>query len=143
MVEDVNKIIQKNRLAKELKRHGIADDSAQAFSQANEIIGGEKIGLTEKNTEKLQNNDRNIIADINSLQRFRESAHARMNELSEQISGIKSQLKEVLDLMSKLEKSNSPKQKISEEPKKSAPIDRNNVSPDDVQIDKIFYYGQK
>jgi hypothetical protein len=138
---NINKIQKLNKLAKDLKNHNILVDSNQAISEAEKIYGQENNYMTRDNTGKQKNENK-----INEIQKNVRCNSFKIKHNKEQMIEIVSKLnqiiKEINDLKSCNKKSNIQKN-INTKKDLNQPIDRNQVAPSDVSIDKYFYYGQK
>ena len=158
---NVDEVQRLNNLTKELKQHNIDIDELQKNEGINiytspdfssEMTEAEK--MVRKLTFKMQENEKQIqdlkkqiemlSSDLNELKKIRKQEIAQ-KELQSPVQ--KPQKKVVVKQVVEEVDDEDPYKEIYETvdntPKLTKPIDRNRVAPADVQIDKIFYCGNR
>ncbi|MBN2142115.1 hypothetical protein JW711_02175 [Candidatus Woesearchaeota archaeon] len=167
-MESIEQTIRMNNLSKELQRYGFAQSSQDAIAQAGTVLGHE----TEHDSDAVQLSRSQVSEIINKMQRlwlFKENTDQKVSMVADQLVKVTDKLNEVIKTISLMEMnqavfnkklnvlremgSSEPRQQSSQsqeharesspEKEKSAPIDRNGVSPEDVSIEKMFYCGNK
>jgi len=141
-----------NLLAETLQKNGIACSSSEAVDKANKIIHvteGEstaeedKLQLLEKKYKFLleQNNDR-LLNEINSLKKSTSSLVVELNLIKSQ---IRQQGEKIRNQESNqpVEKEVQKKIEDTKEIKKESHPKQGSFQPEDVSIEKIFYFGEK
>ncbi|MBN2422937.1 hypothetical protein JXB41_06950 [Candidatus Woesearchaeota archaeon] len=140
---DINKVQKLNQLAVNLKKHNIADSANDAVKQAENVFGTQNNFVTRHTSsseepDKIQEIERQIRNLGFKFQRNEE----RISSIVEKINGL---IKEFNDLKSNPQVNKKIEAKAecrgSMDPNK--PIDRNNIAPADVSVEKYFYFGKK
>jgi len=142
---DIGKPQEVELLAKELKEHGITCSIDEAQEKAQSIImttenkktdEDEKIQLFEQRYKfLLKSQNQKFSEEINSLKNTLSSISSELTDLKRKLNEQKQEIK-----------TNQPEQKPKEtqqkitEPKE---VDLKNLKPEDVSIEKFFYYGKK
>lgn len=150
-VIDVEKMKKMNSLVKEFKKHGMNADSTEAtnqikgmlYKQAPEqremqgIHAAESVEGTELIEQKYQ-----LLLEMNN-KRFQQEIEAlktALNNLGSELQMLKAELKRVAE--QPLQK---PKEKDKQEVLKTVPNEahprQGNYKPEDVSIEKMFYFG--
>ncbi len=165
-MEDIEKIKKIAKLSLELKRHGFAVSSDEAVKQS-EAIFQERIlsprGISEISSQQSQGG-----FPMDQFEQFKKQTNDQLKELHDTLGSIVSKMNEIIKSINDLEQAQkvakpvvvqrSEPQRFSSEPAKddgsrtitprpekgSESNQRSgNFTPQDVQIDKIFYYGNK
>jgi hypothetical protein len=142
---DINKVQKLSRLATELKKYNIVDSPTEALAQAEKLYGSENNYLTKKKDDNMLDNSNELRTLSMAVKRNEDRTTeiiGKMNELIKEFNMLKS-----TKVAAPMPPQPNPvvQQAVAEEVKKpiSRPIDRNNVSPADISIDKYFYCGKK
>lgn len=146
---DVEKLKKMNELSKELKKHGIADSTKQAFAQAGEMVRDEAVGdvITRSgNSEKSKDSFDSQYQIM--LERQNRQMASEIKALKETVAAIQEELKQLkcADF-----KARTPEQRQEPSVEKQATLQKKeekhpkqgDFNSDDVAVDKIFYYGKK
>ena len=144
---DVEKLKKMNELSKELKKHGMADSTAQAFAQAGEIVRDETFKkIIEPNTSSQKSAEFDSQYQI-MLERQNRQIVQAVQALKETIAAMQAEIE-----MLKADRRAAP---VQERPKQEAQTKvpqkkeskehprQGGFTPEDVAMDKIFYFGKK
>jgi len=146
---DVEKLKKMNELSKELKKHGMADSTKQAFAQAGEMVRDEAVGdiISRSNTSEKSKDSFDKQYQI-MLERQNRQLANEINALKETVAAIQEELKQLkcADF-----KTRAPEQKQEPKEEKQATLQKKeekhpkqgDFNSEDVAVDKIFYYGKK
>jgi methionine synthase I (cobalamin-dependent) len=150
---DVDKLRRINMLSSELKKHGMADSSQDAYTQAQEIIQ-----VTPK--QSSQATQESVIVETAPAQdplaakQFQIELDKMQRGFSEEMDVLRNAMNQLIievnslrDELGKAQAAQPPKQKekqveLKTETKVSHPR-QGNWTPGDVDIQKMFYYGTK
>ena len=149
--EIVNKI---NNLAKELLRTGAAESAEDAYEQAKRIIGGSE---GEEIKEEVKPEDEGFTFLRSRMNEYNQKMEKEINSLNSKLSSIVDDIEKLRQDVASLNKDIEVKQqeKTAEKPEQEIRIEpkRNmkqtikgqeiSFSPDEVAVDKVFYYGKK
>jgi len=170
-MNDYEKMRRMNELAKDLKQHGFADSSFEAIKQAGQIYGDEEMthdvkhGIIQSKHDKIAGEEKMSETDFDKrfkkLQDNVDTLTTKMNEMIQALNDMDSRIAQ----LSKKQREerfapreekpvDAPAQKTQEEPvhQHEAPKTESgeyanqrvgNYQSQDVNIDKIFYYGKK
>ncbi len=146
---DVEKLKKMNELSKELKKHGIADSTSQAFSQAGEIVRDETFKqVIEQNNASYKSTEFDNQYQI-MLERQNRQIVQEVQALKETIAAMQAEI-EMLKAdrrAAPLPQQERPKQEVQAKfPQKSESKEhprQGGFTPEDVAVDKIFYFGKK
>jgi len=138
-----------NLLAESLQKNGIDCSTTEALDKANDIIQVTEAKVPEENEFRslerrykylLEQNNGVILNEIDSLKKSMNSLIAELNLVKSQIQ----QQGEKLKLQTYPEKKETQK-KIEEKKadKTNFHPKQGNYNPEDVSIEKIFYFGKK
>ena len=151
---DIEELKRLNNLTVALRKHGMADKSDDAYKQAELLLTNKKEEilppfqpvvshtvhdplLEQKFTLALEMNNKKFQEAIDIIS-------TRIACLAQEITGIK---KEVTDLKSVPAQKTTPLQVEAETPKKEQTKEshprQGQFAPEDVSIEKMFYYGKK
>ena len=144
---DVFKLQKINSLASDLKRHNFAASSEDAFQQAEQVFGQsseEQVVVeqpVEQKTDNLSERRTELLLDMNNKKYEQEFALLRsaLKNLAQELEVLKSELRKFS------EQSPKPKEKqveLKTEVKEEHPRQGKFV-PGDVDIQKMFYFGNK
>lgn len=138
---DINKVQKLNEMAMELKKHNIYNKS-DAISQAERIYGSDNSYVRE---EIMQNSDETdeMRKDVRKLTVAMQRLINDMNELKLKHDKLEKELNDARVGMASRPRVEA-QQKLNNEPRElNKPIDRNNVAPSEVSVEKFFYFGNK
>ena len=141
---DVEKTVRLNTLAKELVKKGLAPSSEDASKMAQQIMKDEiieepkakdAINYYEKYDILIERTARKINHEIDALKEKIKSLASELDFIRQDVKKLKSEKikKEV-----KTEKQETLKEKKQENSSKTG-----DYKPEDVAVDKIFYFGKK
>lgn len=145
---DVDKIQRINALTSELRKHNFATSSEDAFQQAEQLYedSPEQIVVEEKQpaaeqTTHLEERKSELLIQMNNKKYEQEFALLRsaLNTLAQELETVKTELRKFS------EQNPRPKEKQAElktETKEAHPR-QGNFTPQDVDIQKMFYFGKK
>ena len=144
---DIFKTQKINALASELKKHNFADSSEDAFQQAEQVLkespvqqaAVEEKPVSSVSSDHLAETKLKLMLDMNNKKYSQEISLLRsaLGTLAQEVEGLKSQLVKLSEQV--------PKEKqvpLKTEPKVPHPR-QGNVTPDDVDLRKMFYFGTK
>lgn len=147
---DVEKLKKMNELSKELKKHGIADSTKQAFAQAGEMVRDEAVG--------------DVITRSNSSEKSKDSFDSqyqimleRQNrQMANEIKALKETVTAIQEDVERLKREPKPNPRPEPKPPEPPTVDKQaklkkeekhpkqgDFNSEDVAVDKIFYYGKK
>lgn len=157
---DVEKLKKINQLSKDLKRHGLVVE--EAISQASTILSekeDEVETFLEKSKEEieskqnptstdqyivmLERNNRKIVEEV---QKVREEMARILSEFEELKNKVAQQARPVIVAAPVSSESERPKEtqaQLATPKKKESHPRQGNFTPEDVSIEKMFYYGKK
>lgn len=127
-------------------QHVMHNSQAHTFSDEHVSNNTENYSDSSANVTHLQN-ELQIVKQ--QFSRYKNYADNRIATLEREMTNVLKQLKNVVEVVTTL-KSNSQaaanRAKLAQGNDKEAseaPVDRNNVAPADVAIEKMFYFGYK
>ncbi len=138
---DVTKIQKLNDMANNLKKHNIGYSSDGAISAAERIYGSEnefsreipeqqvnELDELRKEVRKLTIAMQHVVQDLKELKEKNEKLEKELNDARVGISRQRT----------------NEQRTLREEPERdlNKPIDRNNIAPSEVSVEKFFYYGK-
>lgn len=144
---DVDKIQRINALTSELRKHNFATSSEDAFQQAEQLYeDSEQVVVEEKQpvaeqTTHLEERKAELLIQMNNKKYEQEFSLLRsaLNTLAQELETVKTELRKFS------EQNPRPKEKQAElktETKEAHPR-QGNFTPQDVDIQKMFYFGKK
>lgn len=140
---DINKVQKLNDMAMQLKRHNIYSKD-DAISQAERIYGTDNNYVRE---DTMQNSDEldELRKDVRKLTMAMQHMINDMNDLKQKHVTLEKELNDTRVGMASRQSRHEQTTLTNEEPKKdlNRPIDRNNVAPSEVSVEKFFYFGNK
>ena len=148
---DVEKTQKMNNLAKELVKQGLAPSSEHATKLAEEMISKDapKSEVSESNEIAFERLQRKINYELEPLKQQVQSLTNQLNDLRNQVRNLRiNQVQErpKQESQAKLVEE-APKEKAEEkpccEPKEGDNQRTGEFKPGDVDINKVFYYGNK
>lgn len=147
---DVQKLKKMNELSKELKKHGMADSTAQAFSQAGEMVRDEAFKqVVEQNKSSQKSKDGFDNQYQIMLERQNRQIAQEVQALKETVAAMQAEI-EMLKADQKaapVQQQEKPKQEVQKKfPQKEESKEhpkQGGFCPDDVSIEKMFYFGKK
>lgn len=152
---DTNRLSKMNELSKELQKHGFATSSIDASEQAQGIM---KEYFTEskkgENNSALADSIMQMMKSISSLKSFKSQSEEKIVQLEANFKLVLGKVNEIVAEINGLKSSTqlaahekSEKQAQLPKPEKKSNNSCNprqgTYAPEDVAIEKIFYYGQK
>lgn len=154
---DIEKLKKVNQLSKELKKHGMAMEDA--IKEAGETVHEEEVkefldkskaemqsksnpSSTEQYIIMLERNNRKIMEEV---QKVKDEVAKILNEFAEMKQRLAEQLvQEVKQEPAKQIKEKKLEKQAKLKPKKKVKNPRQGeYNPDDVAIEKMFYFGNK
>jgi len=141
---DINKVQQLNQMAMELKKHNIVISKDDAIGQAEKIYGHENEYSREAVHMQNANEFEEMRKDVRKLTIGMQHLLQDMQLMKQKQEELEKQLNDARVGMSR-QRSNDPQQTLNNEAAKkdsSKPIDRNNIAPADVSVEKFFYFGK-
>lgn len=148
---DVEKLKKMNDLSKELKRHGIAIDNTDAFARAGEIVRDKEVSEIISHTEKTASCEHSFDKQYQlMLERQNRQIANEISALKETVAALKEEilhLKQAKPTQQPQQAQQQPKQETQTKfPQKAESKEhprQGSYTPDDVAVDKIFYFGKK
>jgi len=157
---DVEKMKRINALARELKDHGIVSDYNDAYIQAEKMIEGGLLGRKEIEDAEAQlimpkaeaRAAASPLIGLNALEI--KNVNERINNVEQQISQVFVKINEIITEINRIDrkKKESPIEMKEEKPsevqahlkdEKVQPHPRTgDYKPEDVSIEKMFYFGR-
>ncbi|MBI2129831.1 hypothetical protein HYU07_06360 [Candidatus Woesearchaeota archaeon] len=149
--EIVNKI---NNLAKELLRTGSAESAEDAYEQAKRIVGGSE---GEEIKEEVKPDDEGFTFLRTRMNEYNQKMEREISSLNAKLSSIVDDIEKLRQDVASLNKdievkkqektAEKPEQEIRIEPKKNMKQmikgQEISFSPNEVAVDKVFYFGKK
>jgi parvulin-like peptidyl-prolyl isomerase len=145
---DVFKLQKINALASDLKKHNFAVSSEDAFQQAEQVyveqappLSEDAPVIVEKKVDNLAERRFELILEQNNRKYEQELGLLRsaLNSLAVELESLKSELRKVHVEPLKQKEHQAP---LKTEPKEDHPR-QGKFSPSDVDIQKMFYFGNK
>ncbi len=146
---DVFKLQRMNSLAAELKKHNFASSSEDAFQQAEQIyvekapeVSVEPQVVVQQKSDPLAERRVELLLEQNNRKYEQELGLLRsaVNTLANELENLKSELRKVHEQA-------PPKPKEQQVPLKTEPKQdhprQGKFQPNDVDIQKMFYFGTK
>lgn len=164
---DINKIQKMNDMADYLQKNNIVFDKSSAIQNAEKIYGMENDNITKSEVVNMTDDVSNEMRkDVRKMAFALRDAISEINELKTQMKKMQSEFNNIIvnqrpsnprpfvqQTTQQAEASYQLRQEAphpaaqatfaQQERQIAAPIDRNNVAPMDVSIEKMFYCGQK
>jgi hypothetical protein len=149
---DMDQLRKINQLSSELKRHGMAGSSTDAYQQAEEIIQ-----ITQK-PKPVEVGDGTVITAEPAdpliarqfqieLERVQKEHAAQLDVLRNAMNQIIAEVNSLRDDIGKLQSAQPPKPKEKQEALKTEPNDphprQGSYKPGDIDIKSVFYFGTK
>ena len=149
---DVEKLQKINALARELLQHKMASSMDDAVKMAEEQLRGKPIvseirqtmeppkPVQEPQKEASSDEVKRLMKKVDEHASVIDSMSKKMNEMISEINNLQSELKRVKTIQVPEGKEQS---KLRPPEKKEAHAKVGIYNPDDVSIEKMFYFGQK
>lgn len=142
---DIVKLQKMNQMANQLKRHNIGYNTDSAIDEAEKIYGtknikenpsenSNEIDELKKEVRKLTIGMQKMIQELQEIKKKQEELEKELNDAR---LGIIKKAQKTLDNSRNTNSNNEMKK----DPNK--PIDRNNIAPSEVSVEKFFYFGNK
>ena len=147
---NVEKLKKMNELSKELKKHGMADSTAEAFNQAGDMVREEAVkDIIVKSGEKSESKDCFDSQYQIMLERQNRQIAQEVQTLKETVAAMQAEI-EMLKADQKaapVQQQEKPKQEVQKKfPQKEESKEhpkQGEFTSDDVAVDKVFYFGKK
>lgn len=148
---DVEKLRKVNQLSAELRRHNMASSSDEAFDQAEKIIHQQEVREFLQRSKEVTESTKNPTAD-HLYQVNLERQNRYLNEQIQKLNGQLEQLKAEVEQLKQTPKAQPIQIQAAPKVEKQAVLQskteephpkQGNFSPDDVSIEKMFYFGNK
>jgi hypothetical protein len=148
---DLDQLRKINTLSNELKRHGMANSSTDAYSQAEQIITiTPKKTASEQETVVLEVPAQDALAERQAqmeIDRLKKAFNDELEVFRNTINQIISEVNSLREDLARVQSVQPPKQKekqaeLKTEVKETHPR-QGNFQPGDVDIQKMFYFGTK
>ncbi|MBW2981332.1 hypothetical protein KY343_00500 [Candidatus Woesearchaeota archaeon] len=150
-IEDVQKV---NRLAQDLLEQGMMSSREDAIKEAQRILNKEIVGKQEVKEDGSAAAKDNLEYYKNIITRTKEYTLQQLNAFKKEIELLSSEVRKlkneisVLKVVKSVEKTeeDDPKEPVQQKlkAKKNETNQRTGkINPNDVAVDKIFYYGNK
>jgi len=156
---DIENLKKMNKLIPELKKHGFAATSDEAAEQSAQLYQSKYIEETKEEISRQaeQPESAKNAVSFDHLDRLKSVVNGRLNNMDAQLSTVTAKMNEMIKMINKLETlqgstavKDSPEQrqtviKTDEKTEKKEPRSprSGNYKSSDVEIDKIFYFGNK
>ncbi|MBU0665898.1 MAG: hypothetical protein ABIC91_02320 [Nanoarchaeota archaeon] len=161
-MNDIASIQKLNSMSQELRNFGFADSSVSSVQQAANIMLSE-----EAQKSSIFGRDSELFEELNNkFHRFKDFSDNRILKLSQEVGELKSQVKELIGVISVIKSrpasthQPSPEPLLREQPReKEESVNKTQVvsvekekpyyekqghySPDNVKIEDFFYFGNK
>lgn len=144
---DIEEIKRINRMTAELKKHGMAESTVDAYHQARasfeENQPQQAITIEQHPDSQLLEKKFQLLIELNN-KKFQEAITILSNDitlLAQQLTGLKQEIQQNKQATTKIEQKQQEKQQPL--PKQESHPRQGNYSPDDVSIEKMFYFGKK
>jgi hypothetical protein len=142
---NVEKLKKMNELSKELQKHGMADSTSEAFTKAGEVVRDEAFSQIVKEPESKDgfNHQYQIM-----LERQNRELVQEINSLKEKIAAMQADIEMLkADNNARPAAQEKPKQetqtKFPQKPESKEHPKQGEYTPEDVAVDKVFYFGKK
>lgn len=147
---DVEKLKKMNELSKELKRHGVAADTAEAFAKAGEIVRDNTVGdlisksVPSERQKECFDSQYQIMLERQNRQLAQEicSIKEKISLIQEEIEKIK-QAKPVQPMQAIQQPKQETQTKFPQKAESKEHPRQGGYTSEDVAVDKIFYFGKK
>ena len=147
---NVEKLKKMNELSKELKKHGMADSTAEAFNQAGDMVREEAVkDIIVKPREKSESKDCFDSQYQIMLERQNRQIAQEVQALKETVAAMQAEI-EMLKADQKaapVQQQEKPKQEVQKKfPQKEESKEhpkQGEFTSEDVAVDKVFYFGKK
>ena len=141
---NVEKLKKMNELSKELQKHGMADSTSEAFSKAGDIVRDEAVGEVLSKSPAKDGFDHKYQI---MLERQNRQFAQEINDLKEKVAVMQAEIEMLKAEKPKTAQPEKPKQETQtkfpqKEESKEHPK-QGGYTPDDVAVDKVFYFGKK
>jgi len=146
---DVEKLRRVNQLSAELRKHNMAATSDDAFSQAEQIVRQDDVReflQRAKESEKDVNNPSSDQLYQIKLERDNRQLAEHIQKLYQEVGHLKAemeQLKKAPPIQQPAEKPKVEQQAVLKTEKKEPHPRQGDFKPDDVSVEKMFYFGNK
>ncbi|MBW3005730.1 hypothetical protein KY344_02960 [Candidatus Woesearchaeota archaeon] len=137
-----------NELSKELKKHGMADSTKEAFQKAGNMVRDEAVGdvisRSEKKPEERSSFDRQYQI---MLERQNRQIAQEVQALKETVVALQEAVEQLKQAKPASAQQQQPKQETQatfakkQEPKQHPK--QGGFTSEDVAVDKVFYFGKK
>ncbi len=145
---DVDKLQKINALASMLRKHNFASSSEDAFQQAERTFDDDSAEQTVvEQKSSIEHNDALIMRKCELMLELNNKKHSQeidllrsaITRLAENVDSIRS----TISKMNEVSPVPKEKQKVLKTETKEAHPRQGDFKPDDVDIQKMFYFGKK
>ena len=148
---DLDQLKKINQLSSELKRHNMADSSTDAYSQAQGIITVTQKAAPQSSMQEavVKEAPANALAERQftiELERVQKAYTEELDVLRNAVNKIITEVNTLREDLSKVQAQPKQKEKQAELPKaekKESHPRQGNFTPQDVDMQKMFYFGNK
>jgi len=156
---DIEKLKKMNQMIPELKKHGFATDNSDAAKQSAEIYQNRYVEETKAQIASDSDTTGSTTGPVSQggvtfdhLNRIKTFVNGRLNDMEASISTVTAKMNEMIKMINKLEKMQGStavkddpetRQTVIKKEEKPTNPRSGNYNSNDVQIDKIFYFGNK
>jgi len=148
---DIENIKKMNKMIPELKKHGFADSSDEAAEQSAQIYQNRFIEETKDEiAKKHEPQSAKDVVSFDHLERLKGIVNGRLNDMEAKLSTVTAKMNEMVKMINKLETLQGSTAVKDEPSQRQTVIKDEKPSPrsgdytsSDVEIEKIFYFGNK
>ncbi|MBD3303527.1 hypothetical protein GF343_00110 [Candidatus Woesearchaeota archaeon] len=150
---NVEKLKKMNELSKELKKHGVADSTKEAFAKAGNMVRDEAVG------EVISRSEQKPEQGSSFDKQYQVTLERQNRQLAGEINTLKQTVAELKQAVEQLKKEPRPKPpeprpepeppgpptvqaKLKKEESKDNPK-QGKYTSEDVAVEKVFYFGKK
>lgn len=147
---DIEKLRKINMLSQELKKHGMADSSTDAYAQAQQmvqVVPKQNVSASLQESVVLEADPLASRQFQMELEKIQKAVTGELDVMRTAINQIISEVNTLREDLSKAQTAQPIKQKEKQVELKTAPAEshprQGSWKPGDVDIQKMFYYGTK
>jgi polyhydroxyalkanoate synthesis regulator phasin len=146
---DVEKLKKMNELSKELKKHGMADSTRDAFEQAGQMVRDEAVG------DVISRSDKKPEQGSSFDRKYQIMLERQNRQIAQEVQALKQTVTELKEAVEQLKKAPKPTPDPRPEPKPPGPPTvqsklkkeehpkQGGFTSEDVSVEKVFYFGKK
>lgn len=142
---DVEKLKKMNELSKELKKHGMAESTKEAFEKAGEMVRDEAVGdVISQSTQKAESSDSFDKHYQIMLERQNRQIANEIIALKEAVMAIQQEVERLKQAKPVPQQPREEKQATFAKKEEKKPHPKQGAfTSEDVAVDKVFYFGKK